>query len=84
MIAAMAAAVSPASTLRLTSGAAALSGKLALGAEAGRIETLGAGAGVDGCAAGPLKATGCANADCALIMAGTGALLTGALWRPTE
>ena len=84
MIAAMAAAVSPASTLRLVSGPAGLSGKLALGAEAGPLEAVGVRAGVDGCAAGPLKATGCANADGEVMMAGTGALLKGALWRPTE
>jgi hypothetical protein len=80
----MAAAVSPASTLRLVSGAAVFSGELALGAEAGPLDALGIGAGVDGCAAGPLNATGCANADGEVMMAGTGALLTGALWRPTE
>jgi hypothetical protein len=54
MIAAMAAAVSPASTLRLVSGAVGLSGKLTLGAEAGPLEARGAGTGVVGCAAGPL------------------------------
>ena len=62
MIAAMAAAGSPASTLRLVSGPAGWSGKLAL--VGGPLDELGiVGAGVDGCAAGPLKATGCANAD---------------------
>lgn len=62
MIAAMAAEVSPASILRLVSGAAA-SCELALGAEVGPLEALGARVGVEGCSAGPLKATGCANAD---------------------
>jgi hypothetical protein len=76
MIAAMAAAVTPASILCLESGAATLSGELALGAEAGPLEALGTGAGIDGCAAGPVKATGCAKAD--------GAMLTGELSRPTE
>jgi hypothetical protein len=81
MIAAIAAAVIPTSTLRLASGAAGLSGNPALVEGVGPLETLGAG--VDACAAGPIKATGCANAD-GDVMAGTGALLTGALWRPTE
>jgi hypothetical protein len=63
MIAAMAAAVRPVSTFCLVSGAATLSGEMALGAEAGPLEALGGGTGVDGCAAVPLKATGCANAD---------------------
>jgi hypothetical protein len=83
MIAAMAAAVRTVSTLRLVSGAAAFS-ELALGAGAGPLGALGTAAGVDGCAAGLLKATDCANADGEVIMAETGALLTGALWRPTE
>jgi hypothetical protein len=83
MIAARAAAVRTVSTLRLVSGAAAFS-ELALGAGAGPLGALGTGAGVDGCAAGLLKATDCANADGEAIMAETGALLTGALWRPTE
>jgi len=82
MIAAMTAAVRTVSTLRLVSGAAAFS-ELALGAGAGPLGALGSGAGVDGCAAGLLKATGCANVD-GDVIAGTGALLTGALWRPTE
>ena len=79
----MAAAARPVSTLRLVSGAAGLSGNPALVEGVGSLEALGAGAGVDGCTAGPIKATGCANADDD-VMAGTGALLTGALWRPTE
>jgi hypothetical protein len=81
MIAAMAAAVRPISTLRLVSGAAGLSGNPALVEGVGPPEALGAGKG--GCAAGPIKATGCDNAD-GEVMAGTGALLTGALWRPKE
>jgi hypothetical protein len=76
-------AVSAVSTLRLVSGAAGLSGNPDLVEGVGRLEALGAGAGVDGCAAAPTKATGCANAD-GDVMAGTGAVLTGALWRPTE
>jgi hypothetical protein len=85
MIAAMAAAVRTVSTLRLVSGAAGLSGNPALVEGVGLLEALalGAGAGVDACAGWPIKATGCANAD-GDVMAGTGALLTGALWRPTE
>jgi hypothetical protein len=47
------------------------------------LEAFRAGTGARACAAGPTKATGCANAD-GDVMAGTGALLTGALWRPTE
>ena len=74
MIAAMAAAVRPVSTLRLVSGAAGLSGNPALVEGVGPLETPGTGVCVDCCAAGPTKATGCANAD--------GAMLTGALWRP--
>jgi hypothetical protein len=57
--------------------------ELALGAGAGPLGALGTAAGVDGCAAGLLKATDCANADGEVIMAETGALLTGALWRPS-
>src|SRR5580704_5652392 len=70
MIAAMAAAVRTVSTLRSVSGAAGLSGNAALVEGVGPLEALGAV--VDG----PLKSTGCANAD--------GAKLTGAFWRPTE
>ncbi len=83
MIAAMAAAVRTVSTLRLVSGAAGLSGNPAFVEGVGPLEALGAGVGVDGCAAGPIKATGCANAD-GDVMAGTGALFTGARWRPNE
>jgi hypothetical protein len=50
-----------------------------VGGLVGREDVAGAGA----CAAGLLNATGCANAD-GEVMAGTGILLTGALWRPTE
>jgi hypothetical protein len=77
MNAAMAAAVSAASTSRLVSGP--LSGKLALVDEPGPLDEAELGTGAGACAAGRIKATGCAN-----VMAGTGALLTGALWRPTE
>ena len=59
-----------------------LSGKLALVAGTGPPEELGAGVG--GCAAGPLKATGCAKPDREADMAGTATLLAGALWWPTE
>jgi hypothetical protein len=83
MIAAMAAAVRTVSTLRLVSGAADLSGSPALVEGVAPLEALGAGAGAGACAAGRTKATDCANAD-GDLMAGTGALLTGALWRPTE
>jgi hypothetical protein len=74
MIAAMAAAVSAVSTLRLGSRPAGLSGNPALVEGVGPLEVLGAGAGA--CAAGATKATGCANAD-GDVMTGTGALLTG-------
>jgi hypothetical protein len=82
MIAAIAAAVTAASTLRLVSGAAGLPGKLALGGVSPADE-LGLGTGAGACAAGPIRATGCANAD-GEVMAAMGALLAGALWRPTE
>jgi hypothetical protein len=61
-----------------------LSGNPAWVEAVGPLEALETGAGVDGCAAGPLKATGCANAEGEVTTAATGALLTGALWRPTE
>ena len=51
-----------------------------VGGLVGREGAAGAGAW----AIGALKATGCANADGEVMTAGTGALLTGALWRPTE
>jgi hypothetical protein len=82
-MAAMAAAVSAASILRLVAGLTDLSGTSTLaegvGGLVGREGATGAGA----CAAWLLNATGCANAD-GEVMAGTGTLLTGALWRPTE
>jgi hypothetical protein len=74
-MAAIAAEASPPSTLRLVSGAAGLLGNPAL--------VLGAGTGAGACAAGPLNATGCANGD-GEVIAATGALLRGALWRPNE
>ena len=80
----MAATVSPASTWRLVSDRAGLSGKPALVEGVGPLEALGTGAGVEGCTAGPLKASGRANTDGEVMMAGTDALLTAALWRPTE
>ena len=83
MIAAMAAAVSAASTLRLVSGPVGLSGKLALVEASAPLDEAERGTGAGACVAGPIKATGCAKAD-GDVMAGTGALLTGALWRPTE
>jgi len=83
-MAAMAAAVSAASTLRLVAGLTDLSGTSTLaegvGALIGREDATGAGAW----AIGPLKATGCANADGELMIAWTGTLVTAALWRPTE
>jgi hypothetical protein len=78
MIAAMAAAVRTVPTLPLLSGAAGLSDNAALVDGDGPPEELEVGSGAGACAAGPIKATVCANAD------GTGALLTGALWRPIE
>jgi hypothetical protein len=69
MIAAMAAAVRAASTLRLVSCRMSLSGKSALAGDAG-LPWGGTGA------AELLKATGLANADGAAVTA-TGALLTG-------
>jgi hypothetical protein len=83
MIAAMAAAVSAASTLRLVSGPAALSGRLVLVEDPGPLDELGIGTGAGACAAGLLKATGFAKTDGEVITA-TGTLLAGALWRPTE
>ena len=81
MIAAMAAAVRTVSTLRLASGAAVLSGKMALVEASAPLDEAERGTGAGACAAGPIKATGCVKAD-GDVMAGTGALLTGALWRP--
>jgi hypothetical protein len=79
MIAAMAAAVSPASTLRLASLAAVFSsGKPEFADGAGALLARGAKAGSGSCAAGPLKATGCAEPDPEALVR-TGAWLTGAL-----
>jgi hypothetical protein len=83
MIAAMAAMVSAASTLRLVSPPAGLSGKLALVEDTGPLDEVGIGTGAGACAGGPLKATGCAKPDGEVTTA-IGALLTGAFWRPTE
>jgi hypothetical protein len=63
MIAAMAAMVSAASTLRLVSPPAGLSGKLALVEDTGPLDEVGIGTGAGACAGGPLKATGCAKPD---------------------
>jgi hypothetical protein len=90
MIAAMAAAVSAPSTFRLTSDGAgfvgrstgsAFSGKLALVAEIELLDELEVGAAAIGCGAGATKATGLAITG---VGTATGALLAGALWRPTE
>jgi hypothetical protein len=83
MIAAIAAAVSATSALRLVSGPVGLSGELALVDEPGPLDEAALGSGAGACAGWPIKATGCANAD-GDVMAGTGALFTGALWRPTK
>jgi hypothetical protein len=80
----MAAAVSATSAVRLASGRARLSGNSALVEGAGSPEAGRVGTGPDACAAGPLKATGRATAACEVSWGGTGALLAGALWRPTE
>jgi hypothetical protein len=93
MMAAIAATVSAPSTLRLVSvpvgllsgpAEAGLSSKLALAGGFGVLEELGVGADVGTGAAGPTKATGCATTGDGAEAAVTGALLTGALWRPTE
>jgi hypothetical protein len=76
MIAAMAAAVSAASTWRLLPGPAGLSGKLALGGVS-PPNAVGLGTGAGAYAAGPLNDTGFANAD-GEVIAATGALLAGA------
>jgi hypothetical protein len=90
MIAAIAAAVRAPSTLRLVSIPAGLvsgpagapfSCKLALAGGFAAVEALGGGADLGTGPAGLAKATGLAvEGD----DAETGALLTGALWRPTE
>ena len=70
MIAAMAAAVSPVSTLRLVSGPAGLSGNPALVEGVGSLEALGAADDE------PLKATGPASAE--------GTKLIDPLWCSTK
>jgi hypothetical protein len=71
-------------TLRLVSGLAGLSGKLALMEDTGRpLDELGVGTGVAACTAGPIEATGFTETD-GEVIAAMGALLTGASWRPTE
>jgi hypothetical protein len=77
----MAAAVSAASTWRLLPGPAGSSGKLAL-VGVSPPDAVGLGTGAGACAAGPIKATGFTETDG--VIAATGALLAGALWRPTE
>jgi hypothetical protein len=79
MIAAMAAAVSAASTSRLLSGRTFLSGKSGFAEASGLLDGLGTGAiGT----AGPYSATGFV-AGCEVTTA-TGAPLDGTFWRPTE
>jgi hypothetical protein len=80
----MAAAVSAASTLRLVAGLTDFSGTSTLAERVGGLVGREGATGAGACAAGLLNATGCANADGEVMMAGTGALLTGALWLPTE
>jgi hypothetical protein len=75
MIAAMAAAVSAASTLRLVVG---LSGKSALAVGVG---PLGAGTGAGAAENGPLKATGF---TVGMVATAADGLLTGVSLRPTE
>jgi hypothetical protein len=84
MITAMAAAVSAASTLRLVAGLTELSGTSTLAVGVGGLEGRRGATGAGACPAGLLNATGRANADGELMIAWTGTLLTGALWRPTE
>ncbi len=74
MIAAMAAAVSPTSTLRLVSGPRAkLSGTLALAGVGPAVEFGAAGRCVGTCAAGPLEVAGWAKPDGEVTTAATGA-----------
>jgi hypothetical protein len=77
MIAAMAAAVSAASILRLLSCGIGLSGRTTFKGGGG---LLGAGTGAVARAVGPVKVTGFATTDsgAAVIVIG------GAFWRPTE
>jgi hypothetical protein len=94
MIAAMAAAVSPISTLRLTLDPAGLAstpagsafcGKLTLVDGSGPFEGLRVAVRSGTCSAGPAKGTGLAKSDLGIGVAATGGgLLTGALWRPIE
>ena len=68
----------------MVSAPAGLSGKLTL------VEWIELADGAEGgtragsCVAAPTKATGCATTGDGADAAVTGALLTGALWRPTE
>jgi hypothetical protein len=94
MIAAMAAAVSPISNLRLTLDPAGLAsaptgsvfcGKLTRVDGSGPLEGLGVAVRSGACIAGPAKGTGLAKSDLGIGVAATGGgLLAGALWRPTE
>jgi len=91
MIAAIAAAVSPTSTLRLVSGpvdlvstSAGFSGKLTLMVKGGgRLEGVEVETCAETCVAGLTKATGLATVDGGAETA-TAGLLVGALWRPIE
>ena len=92
MIAAMAAAVSATSTLRLMSdpedlvsapAGAGFAGKLTLVYGAGPLEGLEVETGFGTGSAGPAKATGLTKATWGVGAAG-GPLLAGALWRPIE
>jgi hypothetical protein len=87
MIAAIAAAVSAPSTLRLTSGGAGFSGAwaaagwvLIVGAEL--LVALGAAVVAIGGDTEAVKATRLATEGCGCATAATAALLTGLLWRP--
>ena len=69
----------------MASGAAGLSGKLTMveriePADGAEVEAARAGS----CVTGPTKATGATATDGWAETAATGALLMGALWRPTE
>jgi hypothetical protein len=80
----MAAAVSAASILRLVAGLTDLSGTSTLAEGIGRMVGREGATGAGACAIGALKATGFANAGGEVMIAWTGTLVTGALWRPTE
>jgi hypothetical protein len=91
MIAAMATAVSAPSILRLASGAAGLVlgstgavGRLAMLVGLGPLEGVAVACAVVGGCAGATKAAALATTGDGTETAATGALLTGALWRPTE